>query len=159
MARALSLLTIVVNASVVAGVLAGCGGGTTRSASAFCSHYAKDKANYLKKYNAEAAAIDKAGNANPLVGLLGIAGMSAQMLGSVDDMFTDLAKVAPDEIQTQVEQVRDSIKKQENMLAAQNPLSAGSILSSLLGSLMTSLETSSDWKQVGDYITSTCHTT
>jgi hypothetical protein len=79
------------------------------------------------------------------------------MLGSIDDMSTDLAEVAPDEIRTQVEQARDSIKKQESVLSAQNPLSAGSILSSLFGSLTTSLEASGDWQQAGGYVTDTCH--
>ena len=138
-------------------LLASCGGGgNPRTVENFCSHYRTDKARYLAKYDAEARSVSAAQDKDPLAGLIGLTGMSFQMLGSVEQIFDDLAGVAPVDIQPQVEQVRDSVKKQEDQLSQENPLGAGSILSTLLGSLETSLESSDAWQQVGDYVGANC---
>lgn len=145
-------------------VLTACGGSSgskhdvsnVRTVANFCSHYQSDKSAYLTKYDAEAKSVSEAQQSNPLAGLLGLTGMSFQMLGSVEEMFDDLATVAPSDIQTQVEQVRDSIKKQEDQISNENPTSGGSIISTLLGSLETSLESSDSWQRVGDYVQTHC---
>lgn len=143
-------------------VLSACSGGAqdnstnARTVGNFCSRYTTDKADYLTKYNAEAKSVSTAQQQDPLVGLLGLTGMSLQMLGSVEQIFDDLATVAPSDIQPQVEQVRDSIKKQEDQLSQEDPASGGSIISTLLGSLETGLESSGSWQQVGTYIEKNC---
>jgi hypothetical protein len=132
--------------------LPACSRTPARTVANFCSHYVNDKARYIAKYNSEAQSIQGAGQNDPLAGLAGAAGMSAQMLGSMEEIFSDLAKVAPDDIQTQVEQVRDSVKKQEDAL------NSGTVLGALLGSLTSGLESSDSWQQVGQYIETNCHT-
>lgn len=126
-----------------------------RTVDSFCSTYKSDKAAYLSKYNAESGSLQKS---DGLTQLLGLTGMSFQMLGALVDMFSDLDKVAPNEIETSVAAVRDSLKKEENQMAGENPTSLGSILTTMLGGLQNSLESSGDWTAVGNYVQTNCHT-
>lgn len=115
---------------------AGCGGGASaRSAEAYCDTVGKHRDRYL-------SAMDAASSAGGLSGLLG--GVAA--IGDIKNMWVDLAKVAPDEIQTDTEAVRDSWKASEE----------ASRKGDYLGVFTTALSNSAASQRVSDYITETC---
>lgn len=79
--------------------LAGCGGSEARSVEAYCKTMAKHRDQYL-------AAMSNTGD---LAGILGAAGA----IGDLKIMWDEMAKVAPNEIRSDTEAVRDSWKKAE----------------------------------------------
>jgi hypothetical protein len=116
-----------------------------------------DKAAYLSKYNAESGSLQKS---NGLPQLLGLTGMSFQVLGTLVDMFSDLDNVAPDDIETQVAAVRDSLKKEEDQLSrGRTRLAVDRSSLRCWAVWRTALESSGDWTAVGNYVQTSCHTT
>lgn len=100
--------------------LTGCGGGggSARSVKAYCDTVGKYRDRYL-------TAMDAASSGS-LTGVIG--GIAA--IGDITKMWVDLAKVAPDEIQTDTEAVRDSWKQQQD--AAMNGNYIGAITGGIL---------------------------
>jgi hypothetical protein len=132
-------------AAAVLALLAACSSGNQRSAANFCHTYEKDKARLIKQY----------GNAgsdpnDPLGGFISAFGM----MGGAADMFSDLAKVAPPEIESATEHIRDEMNAQPNV---GNPLDPGSVLGALGTSLGMGLMATDAWQQVGNYVTNVCH--
>lgn len=82
---------------------------STRSAEAFCAALEKHKARYLQ-------AMDAAQSKDALTGLV----ESAAAVGDLRVMWQDLARVAPEEVQTDTESVRDAWLKQEDNAASGN---------------------------------------
>lgn len=122
--------------AVLAVSLAGCGGGASaRSVEAYCSTVAKYRDRYL-------SAMDAANSSGGLGGLL--TGVAA--IGDIKNMWVDLAKVAPDDIQTDTEAVRDAWKQAEE--ASQN--------GNYLGAITAALTNGAASQRVSDYITENC---
>ena len=99
--RKAKLLSASLLASLAASALAGCS--PSRSVEAYCSTMEKYKTSYLEQ-------MDVAQESGDLSGL-------TQAVGAIGDlklMWSDMASVAPDEIRTDTEAVRDAWKKQED---------------------------------------------
>jgi len=109
--------------------LTACGGGTARSVQAYCNTVAKHRDRYL-------SAMDTANSAGGLGGLLG--GVAA--IGDIKSMWVDLAKIAPDEIQTDTEAVRDAWKQSEE----------ASLKGDYLGAITAALTNGSATQRVND---------
>jgi hypothetical protein len=124
--------------------LTACGSGPERSAEAYC------KAFYSKAAPIRQGYIDanKTANADPLGALLKLASAP----GDFESIFASMADHAPDEIKSDTEVVRDSLKKvQESMgQAFSNPLGA---LGSGLGA---SLSSAGAYRRVDAYLTQHC---
>ena len=139
------LATVALNATVV-----GCG--TERSPEAFCEVYQSEKQTYVQKYDDRATEAESAGNDDPLAGaLLGVVS-SFEALGDAEIFFDKLAKVSPDDIQPDVEKIRDQFKQQTEAMsgAVKDPLGT------FLGGLVSGLTTSGSWTRVGEYVTQHC---
>lgn len=129
-------------ASFLAAVaLAGCPGGPGRSAAAFCSTLAQEKERFLGTYN------PKQGD-DPLIGL--VKGVAS--LGDIPIIFERLSRVSPEEIEPDVEAVRDAFKKQLDTAGgmASNPLA------SLVSSLFVSITSAGPFSRVEAYAAANC---
>ena len=115
--------------------LSACDGGVARSVQEYCNTVGKYRDRYL-------SAMDAANSSGGLGGLLG--GIAA--IGDIKNMWVDLAKVAPDEIQTDTEAVRDAWNQTAD--AAQK--------GDYVGVITTSLANSAASQRVEDYITEKC---
>jgi hypothetical protein len=110
--------------------------GDERSVSKFCSTAKHQQTRLQAKYQQQA---DSLGNtSDPLLGLIGGIGMLTGAQGDLVVYFERLSKVAPSEIQPEVEAVRDSFKAQAEATRemATNPL--GSLASGFIGGLQSS---------------------
>ena len=119
---------IVAIAATLACVLtAGCGAG--RSVESFCSTMDEHKTRYL-------GAMGQANQALEGGDLLGGGAQAVSALGDLQRMWEDLAKVAPSDITSDVEAIRDAAEQQLQAAqdAADNPL--GAIASGLTSGLM-----------------------
>ena len=106
----------------------------------FCRVYLEEKRTYLEKYGRTTG--------EPLQDLAnGLGAMSAWV-----PMFDRLAKVAPDEIQSDVEHIRDSLKEQQ--AAAGEAI--GDPLGALGRGLISGLMTMDSWQRVGSYVDQHC---
>jgi hypothetical protein len=133
MNRCISVVfAIVLACSLVA---CGSGSGSARSVKAYCDTVAKYRDRYL-------TAMDAANSAGGLGGLLG--GVSA--IGDIKNMWVDMAKVAPDDIQTDTEAVRDAWKQAED----------ASVKGDYFGAITTALMNSAASQRVNDYIITNC---
>jgi hypothetical protein len=113
-----------------------------RSAKAFCKEYNKEKENYLAKYGK-----------SPGEGVEAF----TQLMGAVSEMpqlFARLAKRAPDEIQSDVQNISDTLKAQQKA-AIDN---AGNPLAGLVASMGTGLMAYSSWVNVGEFVEANCVT-
>jgi hypothetical protein len=122
-------------ALILALSLSGCGGGSARSAEAYCKTVGKHRDRYL-------SAMDAATSSGGLSGLLG--GIAA--IGDIKNMWVDLAKVAPSEIQTDTEAVRDAWKASED----------ASLKGDYVGALAAALTNGAASERVNDYIVEKC---
>jgi hypothetical protein len=128
-------LPTIVMVVILAFSLSACGGGSARSVKTYCDTVAKHKDRYL-------TAMDAATSSDSLTGLLG--GIAA--IGDIKNMWVDLAKVAPDEIQTDTEAVRDTWTKVEE----------ASTSGDFIGAITTGLMNSAAEQRVNDYIVKNC---
>lgn len=137
---------------IVVGLLAGCA--QPRSRASFCHTLAQEKQRYLDKYEARLERIDKAGNDDRSSLLSAAVGTSFEAFGDVTVTFDKLVKVAPEEIQPDVEAIRDALERQRSALkdVASNPLGA------LAGSLASGLATMGSWERVSMYVDQNCGT-
>ena len=113
-----------------------------RSARAFCAEYNKEKQAYLDKYNR-----------NPGEGVAAF----TQLMGAVSalpQLFDRLAKHAPDEIQSDVLNIRDTLKAQQQV-AIDN---AGNPLGGLVASMATGMMSANSWERVGQFVEDNCVT-
>lgn len=100
-------------AAVAGAVLAACATGLTacgsgRSTEAFCDTLNEHKDRYLSSMEAAGGAME---DGDALAGLLG----AASAIGDIAQMWSELAEVAPQEIQTDVEAIRDQWQKQDEL--------------------------------------------
>lgn len=116
--------------------LQACGGESShRSIEAYCHTVAKHRDRYL-------SAMDTATSSGGLGGLLG--GVAA--IGDIETMWADLAKVAPDDIQTDTEAVRDAWKETEDAAKSGD----------YLGVLTSALTNANATQRVNTYIEEKC---
>jgi hypothetical protein len=124
--------------------LTACGGGQERSAEAYC------KAFYTKAAPIRQGYIDasKTANGDPLGALVKV--LSAP--GDLESIFASMADHAPDEIKSDTEEVRDSLKKLQDTMgkAFSNPLGAFG------DSLGNSLSSAGAWQRVNAYLNQHC---
>lgn len=108
---------------------------SSRSVESFCETLAEHKTAYLDSMNATSAS-------GGLESILGTAGA----IGDLKLMWQDLADVAPSDIQSDVEAVRDAWQKQEDAAASGD----------YAGAIVTALLNSGSMSRVDSYIQSNC---
>lgn len=137
-----SVVTMTSLVALTAG-LAGCG--SSRSVEAFCETHNNHKAQYLAAFDAANSAM---AGGDFLAGLMG----AGTAVGDLNTMWKDLAKVAPDDIRTDVEIVADGWAKQSESAAeaADNPLKA------LASSLAGSFTLAGPMSRVDEYVRTHC---
>lgn len=130
-----------------AGVLAACSSGPPRTVASFCSTYFAQKSDFLQRYSVPINSNASFGEA-----INGLATGFAS-LGAIPVIFDHLDKVAPDDIEPDVAAIRDSFKKELDLMggAASNPLAA------LAAGFLTSLTSTGPFQKVSDYIAANCH--
>ena len=124
-------LTLVATATLTS--LTGCT--SSRSVEGYCSTMEEHKTSYL-------AQMQGAADSGDLSGIF-------QAVGAVGDlkiMWTELADVAPEEIRSDTEAVRDAWSEQEDRASSND----------LLGSLMTGLLSSGSMARVNEYVVQNC---
>lgn len=125
--------------------LAACGDG--RSPEAFCSTMETHRERYLEATDAALGEVQRGDGAGLLAG-------SAQMvvaLGDLQVMWKDLADVAPDDIRSDVEVIRDATEKQLEAAG-----SGGDALSALTSGLMSGLTNAGSYQRVDSYVREHC---
>jgi phage tail tape-measure protein len=122
-------------ATVVLG-LGACGEKDQRSVASFCGTMESEKGRILGQLHAGEAAASS--QSDELAGGLLALGTSVQALGEIRTYFRKLSKVAPPDIESEVEIVAEQFDKSFDQAAgaAGNPL--GSMAQALVGSLLTS---------------------
>jgi hypothetical protein len=136
---------------VAAGLLAaGCSGAETRSVENYCTTYEAEKKAYLDKY----AELSRTANEqeDPLLAVVISAGAGIASIGDARAIFDKLADVAPQEIQPDVETVRDSLQQSIDDAgeALDNPLSG------LGKALLNGLTSAGSWDRVGAWTEENC---
>jgi hypothetical protein len=122
--------------AVMAGLIVVAAGCTnTRSDTAFCETLHSEKTRLSAKYEAQAQAIETA--EDPGLALVGSLVMAGGAIGDLVVYTSKLAKVAPDEIQTEAEAVRDSFKSQAEATTGVVSDPLGTLAGSLLNGLMS----------------------
>lgn len=113
-----------------------------RSVEAYCGVIAEHKERYL------AAMGEVNAGDNPLAGMVGM----VSALGDLNRMWEEAAKVAPEEIQADVEAVRDAWASQFEAAerAASDPLGG------LASALMTGLQAAAATQRVDEYTAQNC---
>ncbi|MBT8162582.1 MULTISPECIES: hypothetical protein [Arthrobacter] len=91
-------------AGIVVGLVMTTGCSSPRSVQAYCAAMEKHKSLYLSAMNVDP------NSKNPLDGLLN----AASAIGDLKSMWKDMADVAPEEIRSDTESVRDAWAKQED---------------------------------------------
>lgn len=135
--------TAVVGALILVATLGACSG-SGRSEAAYCGVFRKEATKLHDKYQGAADTSE----ADPFGSLLTV----VQAPGDLVRMFDKLAKVAPDDIQTEVEAVRDSMAEMQDDAggAVTDPLGG-------LGSLLVNgLSNAGAWQAVQEYTTEHC---
>lgn len=121
--------------------------GSERSVEAFCSTMRSEKKRILTQLESTSGS-----SSDDLAGVLAGLGASVQAIGELRTYFRKLERVAPSEIQTEVEIVSqamdDQLKAAED--AIDNPIA------SLGSALLTGLTTSGQLQSVDDYARSNC---
>jgi hypothetical protein len=121
---------------LVAALTMACSSGPERSAESFCRTLRAEKQRILDQLSEGSAAAEA--QSDDLLGVMMGLGVTVQALEELRTYFHKLADVAPEEIRTEVELVRDEFDTQfENAGdAASDPL--GSLATSIFGSMAVS---------------------
>lgn len=132
-------LCVIPAAVLGASLLASCSSSPPTAAD-FCRTLAQQKAQYLSAYGKPSG--------NGLEDLV----KAISAIGQWVPIFEALQQNSPPEIEPQVANIVDSLKREQQEAgdAASNPLGA------IFSGLMTSLESSGSWEQVSNYATAHC---
>lgn len=125
--------------------------GQSRSAENYCSVLASHRERYLAAMGSAQGSVS---SQDALAALGGLA-QAASALADLQQMWTDLAEVAPDEIRTDTEAVRDIGQKQQDALAGgglADPLGA------LSGGLFSSIAAAGPMGRIDTYVRTHCTT-
>lgn len=125
--------------------LTACGG--DRTPEAFCSTMETHKDRYLQATDAALGEVQRGDGAGLLAG-------SAQMvtaLGDLQVMWKDLAEVAPDDIRSDVEVIRDATEEQLEAAG-----SGGDTLSMLSSGLLSGLTNAGSYQRVDAFVREHC---
>lgn len=137
--------TTLIVALLAAALVAGCG--DARTPEAFCSTMETHQDRYLEATNAALGEVQRGDGAGLLAG-------SAQMVSALGDlqvMWKDLAEVAPDDVRSDVEIIRDATAQQ--LEAAQ---AGGDALSMLSSGLLSGLTNAGSYQRVDAYVREHC---
>lgn len=136
--------------AVVTVVPSGCRGESQRSTEAFCTTMRSEKARILDQFNSNVATGENSGDES--VAVISGLGASLQALGELRTYFAKLSKVAPAEIQTEVEIVADSVEQQLDAAskAVSDPLGA------LTEGLMSGMTSSGQLNTVDSFARANC---
>ena len=115
----------------------------TRSAASFCQVYFQQKKQYLTTYDSQGYKND------PLAGMLNA--MSA--MSDWVPMFEKLDAVAPPDIEPDVANIVDSLKKEEDAAGEELSDPLGALGSGLAAAMMST----ASWDHVDQYIAQNCH--
>lgn len=135
--------------SLVAGTAA-CG--TKRSVEAYCDLFRERVSELNGKYSDRADSMTDAAEADPLLGLLQGMGSLLEAQGDLAAMYEDLSKVAPPEIEDDVERIASVMRDQAEATAemGSDPLAAA------LGGIMTGLQNMGPAQKVNDFEQANC---
>jgi hypothetical protein len=136
-------------AALCAGALAlvaGCSSG--RSPEAYCSVYEKHKQRFIDAMGEAQSSMDSSDDLGVVVGLAQTAGA----LGDLQRMWEELADVAPEDIQQDVEVVRDVSAKQ----ADRSGQSISDPVGAMSGLLVDALMNSGSFRRVDTYTQEQC---
>lgn len=142
-ARAIRLITL---AAGIPFILTACSG---RSVDAFCATYDEQQAAYLARYG---QGDPGDGSGGPVANVFGSLGTITSALGDVVIIFDELSKVAPDDIESDVSAIHDSLQAQLDGAAA----AAGDPLRALAAGFFQGMATSGSWERVGQYVVTHC---
>jgi hypothetical protein len=142
--RSKAFAAFVIGLGAMTGLTACGGSGGDRSAAAYCDAFYSGAAPLHAKMTQAAAS----SSSDPLTGFA----TAISSIGDLESIFDRMDKHAPDEIESDTAQVRDSLKRlQENLGAgAQNPIGA------LASNVVTSLTSAGAFQRVGDYLQAHC---
>lgn len=131
-------------AAIVAVSLGGCGGGSERSADAYCRAF-YETATPIRKSYLEA---DENVETDPLQALVTLLGSP----GDLSVIFDTMAAHAPDEIRSDTEAVRDAMKKEQDAIGEglSDPLGA------LGNSIAAGVTSSGSFTRVDNYLNEHC---
>jgi hypothetical protein len=129
-----TVVALVVTGLTVGGVGIHAAAGPHRSTKSFCQVYSTEKAKFIHETNGN----DLASGLSAVIGM--------------PQMFDRLDKVAPDEIEPDVANIRDALKKSEDAAggALGNPLGA------LGQSLVAGIEAGPSWERVANFVDQNC---
>ena len=128
-------------------VAAGTGCGTERSVEAYCRVLDEQRRQYLEQYDPD----QLEGLSDDEQALAGV-GLAFGAMGDIPNIFDELSKVAPDEIQGDVEAVRDAFKDQLDAASG----AAGDPLGAIVGSLFTGLTAMGPMTRVEQFTVQNC---
>jgi hypothetical protein len=132
-------------AAVIAAVwTGGCGGGSDRSAEAYCRSFYETAAPIRKSY----VEADEQAETEPLQALVTLLGSP----GDLGVIFDSMAAHAPDEIRSDTEAVRDAMKKEQEAIGEglSDPIGA------LGNSLAAGVTSSGSFTRVDNYLNEHC---
>ena len=144
---------MLVGLAIVA-LLAATGCGTTRSTSAYCEKYHSG----FDQIKREHPDVDQYSHTkeNPLVLLMS----TTSAYGDIVSLIGDMAKVAPDEIQSDTQRVHDTLKKQLDELGdtAGKAVSGnlGGVLGALASSVIDSVANSGAFNRMDAFVVAHC---
>lgn len=126
-------------------------GGPKRSVAAFCSTYHSEKQQFLTRYGNLGTSSDNNSLLTDLV-------EGVQSLGDVTVILTKLDKVAPSDIQPDMDTVLNNWKQEQSTLGGEvgHAFSPTSVLGDLGKGLFQAAEANGSWTRVGDYINQHC---
>lgn len=141
--------TGVLAVSLAAGLL-GCG--TERSEEAYCDMFNERVSELNGKYSERADSMTDTAEADPFLGLLEGMGTLLEAQGDLAATYEDLSKVAPPEIEGDVERLARSLRDQADATAemGSDPL-AGAV-----GGLLTGLQNMGPARKVNDFEVANC---
>jgi hypothetical protein len=137
-------VSVLVTATALAAALASCGGGSERSADAYCRAFYETAAPIRQSY----VEADKEVEQDPLKAILTLLGSP----GDLSVIFDTMAAHAPDEIRSDTEAVRDAMKKEQEAIGEglSDPLGA------IGNSLAAGVTSSGSFTRVDAYLNEHC---
>jgi hypothetical protein len=138
---------------LIASLVLATGCGTERSTASYCKAYKSG----FDRIKSDYPDVDQYSHSkNPFLLLI----RTTSALGDIIALIGDMAKVAPDDIQTDTQRVHDSMKKQLDMVGETGGAAATGDLKSLVGgigsSIVDSIASAGAYNRMDGYIVTNC---